>query len=143
MAIVSLTNFCVGLGGVVIITQFLIQHSKLDVTIPWQIRTFIRILTISVFLYLFCLEVIIFVPETQATKLKIFQEGLAWSGDLVKTLLGALIGALSMNISQDKDLDNVPDDLERMPIKNSAMTVIQEKDSSKDTVKKEDEKHSV
>ena len=112
MTIVTLTNFCVGLGGVIIITQFLIQHTKIDITIPWQIRTFIRILTISVFLYLFCLEIIIFVPETQTAKLKIFQDGLSWSGDLVKTLLGAIIGALSMNIAQDKDLDNIPDRLE-------------------------------
>lgn len=106
------TKFAVGLGLAIIIAQFLIQHTRLEVNIPWQIRTYVRILTIAIFLYMINMGIILFIPDSESARLKIFTDGTSLAADCIKTLLGAIIGALSVSVSKDKNLDGVPDDVE-------------------------------
>ena len=99
----------IGIGGLIILTQFLIQEGRVEANIPWQIRAYVRILTMVIFIYLLNMGIILFVPDTDAAKIKVFTDGINLSSDLVKTLLGAIIGAVSMSIAKDKNLDGKPD----------------------------------
>ena len=109
-----LTKIGIGVGGLIILTQFLIQEGRVEVGIPWQIRSYIRILILVIFIYLLNMGVILFIPDTEATKIKVFTDGVNLSSDLVKMLLGAIIGAVSMSISKDKNLDGKPDSEENI-----------------------------
>ena len=107
-----LIKIAIGIGGLLVITQFLIQEGKGNIKVPWQVNAYIRILTLLVFVYMLNMGVVLFIPETDASKLKTFTDGVSLSGDAVKTLLGAIIGAVSVSIASDKKLSGLQKDEE-------------------------------
>ena len=107
-----LIKIAIGVGGLLVITQFLIQEGKGNIKVPWQVNAYIRILTLLVFVYMLNMGVVLFIPETDASKLKTFTDGVSLSGDAVKTLLGAIIGAVSVSIASDKKLSGLQKDEE-------------------------------
>lgn len=99
-----------------LLTQFLIQEGKVGgAKLPWQIFTYIRILTMLIFIYIINMGVILFIPDAESGKIKLFTDGLSLSSDLIKTLLGAVIGAISMSLIKDRNLDGVPDEDQQQP----------------------------
>lgn len=94
--LVSFTPWVVGITASIIITQFLLGFAKWEVFVPWQIRTFSRIFIVIVFVYLLLTAGALFVPDNG--KLSVFTDNISLVGDLLKTLIGSIIGALSMSI---------------------------------------------
>jgi hypothetical protein len=90
----------------VLVTQFLSNVGTWEASVPWQIRAYTRLFVLIVFLYLLIMMGTVLVS---GEKLKIFTDSGALIGDLLKTVIGAIIGALSMTISRDRDLDGIPD----------------------------------
>jgi hypothetical protein len=97
----------VGIMGIVI-TQFLLTLGKWETYVPWQIRAFTRLFISVVFAYLLLIGFSFFAPE--GAKLQVFVDNTSLLGDLLKTIVGAIIGALSMSIksphTQDADENN-------------------------------------
>lgn len=103
-----LLNTGVGVLAFLSIVVFLLQQSKGNNQIPWQLNAYIRIFVLVIFIYLLNMGIIVYTPALAEGKLKIFTDGAALSGDLVKTLLGAIIGAVSVSIAGDKTLQKEP-----------------------------------
>lgn len=99
----SYTPWLIGVVAAIAATIFLTNLGKWEKTIPWQVRAFTRVLILVVFVYLLQLGVIAFLPEEYAGKVKIFSDGIALTGDIFKTLMGAVIGALSVSMKEVND----------------------------------------
>ena len=92
------TPWIIAIIGAVVITQFLIQLGRWEHNIPWQIRAFTRVLIMVIFVYLLQLGILTFLPEKLAERVEIFSGGLTLIGDILKILIGAVVGALSTSI---------------------------------------------
>ena len=106
-AIGGWTPWLLGIVVAIVVTQFLLGLGRWEKAIPWQVRAFTRVLVLVVFVYLLQMGVVTFLPETYAAKLKIFSDGLTLIGDIFKTLMGAVIGALSASMKEADDDDDI------------------------------------
>jgi uncharacterized membrane protein YeaQ/YmgE (transglycosylase-associated protein family) len=102
----TLAPWLIGIIGAFVVTFFLLRLGHWEKTIPWQIRAFTRVLIVIVFVYLLQMGAIMFIPEEYAERIKIFSEGIGLVGDIFKTFIGALIGALSMSMKEVYDDDD-------------------------------------
>jgi len=97
----------VGIVASIIVTYFFLHLGKWEKTVPWQIKAFTRVLILIIFVYLIQLAAIVFLPNPD--KIKIFSDGISLVGDIFKTFIGAVIGALSTSMSEVyKDDDQNP-----------------------------------
>lgn len=94
------------------ITHFLLGVGKWEIAVPWQVRAYTRVLVLIVFVYLMLIGVTIMSPD-QSAKMPIFNDAVALVGDLMKTMIGAVIAALSMSLKRDDEVTNLPPSQEK------------------------------
>lgn len=87
----------VGAIAAIVITQFLLGLGKWEVQVPWQVRAYTRVLVMIIFVYLISYAGVLFVPEA-SNKIPVLTSGVDLIGDILKTIIGAVIGALSMSM---------------------------------------------
>ena len=99
----------IGAIAAIAITQFLLGLGKWESKVPWQVRAYTRVLVMITFVYLISYAGVLFVPETSG-KMDVLTTGVNLIGDLLKTIIGAVIGALSMSMK-----DAINDETENTP----------------------------
>lgn len=98
------------MGGIaaVAITQFLLGLGKWEIQVPWQVRAYTRVLVMIIFVYLISYAGVLILPES-SDKIPAVTAGVNLVGDLLKTIIGAVIGALSMSMKDaTKEPENTP-----------------------------------
>lgn len=93
----NVAPWLIGAIAAACVTQFLKGLGTWETVVPWQIRAFTRMLVLLVFIYMLVSAAIAFLPDG-GEKIKIFSNNLDLIGDLLKTMMGAVIGALSMSL---------------------------------------------
>lgn len=78
-----------------IVTFFLQSVGKWTINVPWPVRTYTRILVLLVFVWILFHLAGYTLGESDTNRLAMFSNSLEIVGDLIKTLIGAVIGALS------------------------------------------------
>ena len=112
----GIAPWVIGGVGALAVTHFLRSLGTWEIEVPWQIRAFTRIFVLLVFVYLLLFGLTALLGPDNG-KLDMFSQNIALVGDLIKTLIGALIGALSTtmtsavqarrNQSPEPDVDSV------------------------------------
>jgi hypothetical protein len=96
----------IGIVAMSIVVLFLFIQSKGSDKIPWQLNTYLRIFSLVTFVYLLTMGIIVSVPEISDTKMKVLTDCSALAGDLTKTLIGAIIGVVSVSVAGDKKINS-------------------------------------
>jgi hypothetical protein len=94
-----------GIVAAIVVTQFLLALGRWESSVPWPVRAFSRVFVLVVFVYLLLIGIGGILPEGSAIKLGMVRDGLTLTGDILKTVIGAIIGALSVALKQKEEED--------------------------------------
>lgn len=82
-------------GVLGVVAWFLQSVGKWTINVPWPVRTYTRILVLLTFVWVLFHFAGYTLQESDTERLALFTDSLEIVGDLIKTLIGAVIGALS------------------------------------------------